>query len=119
MAETRRFGANGKSYCASCRRDYQKTRPRDQREARRRFKLKSKYGMSIDQFNAILASQDGVCAICHRSNWDHNGPSVDHDHVTGKVRGILCGPCNTGLGRFNDSIGLLSNATEYLKKYQG
>ncbi len=69
---------------------------------------------------AMWISQDGVCAICRRPETfitTGQGPcrlSVDHDHKTGKVRGLLCRDCNVGLGNFGDSGERLRNAAAYL-----
>jgi hypothetical protein len=66
------------------------------RDARRRYRLKYLYGLTMDEFDAMLAAQDFKCRICRSPDprakdgiWH-----VDHDHDTGAVRGILCGPCN-------------------------
>jgi hypothetical protein len=84
----------------------------------RRAMLKKTYGLSVEQFEAMLASQGNVCALCAEpfgiGKW--HGPHVDHDHGTGKVRGILHGRCNTGLGHFKDSPQLLYAACFYLQR---
>jgi hypothetical protein len=84
------------------------------------------YGISPEEFATLIAEQDGKCAICREPpNGKANGrarsghlPSlhVDHDHDTGKIRGLLCGPCNTGLGLFRDEPRLLLAAIKYLQK---
>lgn len=77
------------------------------------------YGMTQDQFNEMLESQGGACAICGSSEWlgtkDHV-PHVDHDHVTGKVRGLLCGDCNLMLGKAKDDPARLRAAADYLER---
>lgn len=81
-----------------------------------------KYGLMQADYEALLASQGGRCAICrtddaqiHTSKRGLKGAfHVDHDHRTGKVRGILCGPCNQGLGRFKDNPEALRRAAAYL-----
>lgn len=75
--------------------------------------LQRMYGMSLEEFNQRLQSQSGVCAICKREP----ATAVDHDHATGKVRSLLCGTCNTGLGHFKDDITLLEAAITYLKEH--
>jgi len=76
------------------------------------------------QFQALLQSQQGKCAICgvtegHRScRGDVCRLAVDHDHRAGKVRGLLCNNCNRGLGRFKDSIANLKAAVRYLEREQ-
>jgi hypothetical protein len=70
------------------------------------------YGISRDEFEQMLISQTGLCKICGR---ELGIPCLDHDHFTGKVRGILCLRCNQGLGHFDDSPLLLRKAIEYLE----
>jgi hypothetical protein len=77
----------------------------------RNYHLKRRYGIGVAEFDALLASQGGVCAICGTSDPQH----VDHDHACGNVRGILCFNCNGGLGQFKDSPDLLQNAIGYLR----
>ena len=76
------------------------------------YHLKRNHGISLKDFKKILKSQNGVCAICHTKS--HKNLYVDHNHKTGKIRGLLCQKCNFGLGQFNDSIILLNNAIKYL-----
>jgi len=57
----------------------------------------SKYGLAPGQFDRMVARQGGVCAMC-RGKFDRHGPVVDHDHETGRVRGLLCFACNRRLG---------------------
>lgn len=106
--------------------------PRLQREARlknpERFKgysLQRDYGMSVVDYNDLLKNQGGLCAVCgvpdgsERSN--NNGSkrlSVDHDHVTGAIRGLLCASCNQALGQMMDSSVLLRKAADYLDAHE-
>ena len=80
----------------------------------RQTRLKKNYGLSLEEYAALLAAQGGVCAICSREPEGRNFP-VDHDHRTNMVRGILCHPCNLGLGSFKESDHLLLSAIRYLK----
>lgn len=73
------------------------------------------YGMTVQQFHDLLESQGQACAICRTLDWGIKGPAVDH-HTTGVVRGILCGSCNNGLGRFKDDPARLRAAAEYLER---
>ena len=76
-----------------------------------------KYGITRAQYEALLAGQDGRCGICE----DQIGENlrVDHDHDTGKVRGLLCQNCNSGLGLFRENIRVMLNAIEYVTKHKG
>jgi hypothetical protein len=82
----------------------------------RRYQLKTKYGITEAEFDALLAEQGGGCAICGTTTPRGRGQRfhVDHCHETGKVRGILCSECNTGLGKFRDDPDLLRRALAYL-----
>ncbi len=84
-------------------------------EAQRRWYLKKKYGLSLEDFQIMFDIQGGVCAICGEAEVKQL-LSVDHDHKTDKVRGLLCHLCNTGLGYFRDRPDLLSKAQRYLKE---
>jgi hypothetical protein len=75
--------------------------------------FRRKFGITTAQRDALLAAQDG-CAICHTYNPTGKGWCVDHDHVTGKIRGILCAACNVGLGHFGDNRERLLAAAKYL-----
>jgi hypothetical protein len=71
--------------------------------ARRNSIIKSQYGLTPDQFDALLEAQDGKCALCHaedhgRSTVKASSWNIDHNHQTGAVRGLLCTSCNTALG---------------------
>jgi hypothetical protein len=76
------------------------------------------YGLTLEDYDAMLENQNGVCAICNKEETTKNkNLFVDHDHQTGKVRSLLCNNCNSGLGQFNDNVNLLESAVLYLKKY--
>lgn len=88
---------------------------------RHAWRLKNVYGISLEDYDRMLESQGGGCAICGGPpGKGRGGPlnffCVDHDHQTGRVRGLLCVDHNTGLGRFEDSLNLLLKAVEYLKR---
>lgn len=77
--------------------------------------LRRKYGLSIDQVEEMLLSQNSSCAIC--SEPLDKSAHIDHDHQTGAVRGILCGLCNQGLGQFRDNPQLCARAAAYLRRH--
>ena len=81
--------------------------------------LKKRYGITIEQYNEMLAEQNGCCAICEKPEANEIGGkttslAVDHDHTTGKIRALLCSNCNRGLGLFNDDAALLAKAQSYV-----
>lgn len=82
----------------------------------RKSHLKRKYGLSLEQYDAMLAAQGGVCAICHQPRPEERTLHVDHDHATGAIRGLLCFTCNNALGDFRDSSELFHAASEYLDR---
>ncbi len=80
---------------------------------------KTLYGITEETYQALLAAQDRRCAIC-RDPLNFDKPKqihTDHDHATGKVRGILCRFCNHAIGLLRDRIDLTQAATAYLIKY--
>ncbi len=75
--------------------------------------LNAKYGISIDEYNAMATKQNNRCAICLK---EPKVLYVDHCHKTGVIRGLLCNKCNLGLGRFDDDAELVQRAFKYLSK---
>ena len=80
--------------------------------------IKAKFGITVDVYDAMLVKQEGRCAICNTDQPDskHGLFSIDHCHTTGKIRGLLCQPCNRGLGQFRDSASSLAAAVAYLQQ---
>ena len=88
-------------------------------ERQRKTTMKRLYGIDGDQYRQMLADQDFCCAICKRHKDESTRElAVDHDHDTGKVRGLLCLKCNVGLGSFGDDIGRMKAATAYLEAHE-
>ena len=83
----------------------------------RKWRMQTTFGLSIEEYDALLQSQNNCCASCgvHMSTQKRN-LAVDHCHSTGKIRGLLCTNCNIGLGMFKDDVNLLQKAIEYLEK---
>jgi hypothetical protein len=111
------------SWCKRCKREARKAYRKANPEATklRDFKsdLKRHYGLTINDYNAMLEGQKHCCACCgqHSSNFKR-GLHVDHDHTTGLVRGLLCTECNPGIGYFQDSVERLEMAITYLTKFR-
>ena len=81
--------------------------------------LVKNYGITLEQYNAILQDQNECCAVCGRhASVFVKGLAVDHDHNTGQIRALLCSNCNTGLGNLGDDIEWVSKALQYLKNHQ-
>jgi hypothetical protein len=78
------------------------------------YKLKNRYGISTDEYDALWIEQLGLCAICGDKLPGYQG-QVDHCHLTGRVRGILCGPCNRGIGCLQDNPEIVDRASSYLR----
>lgn len=84
---------------------------------RRMYEAKRNYGLSEEEYDAMLVSQGGVCAICGTdSPIGKGGLHIDHDHVTGKVRGLLCQRCNIGVGFLGDSEEIITKTLGYLRR---
>jgi hypothetical protein len=88
-------------YCKDCR-----------REKGAATHLKRTYGITRFELDALIAAQGGLCAICQTKPAAH----VDHDHVTGKIRGVLCFTCNVALGQLKDDAALFRKAIDYLER---
>lgn len=103
-------------YCDPCaeeaRRDYLEGR---QQRQNRRTRIR-RYGISLEEYEARLKAQTGVCAICERECGTGQNLSVDHNHETGQVRGLLCRRCNTRLGALENTE-WMEKAMEYLKAH--
>ena len=91
---------------------------RDNPERIRERRLRNKYGIPLEEFDALLASQGGGCGICGKTEPGGfaNQWHVDHDHETGEVRGLLCMTCNTGCGMFGDDPECMEKAIAYLRR---
>jgi hypothetical protein len=129
------------SYCRLCtkqynssperkqyRKQYKKTHPEVDKTYQKKYrktpkgkeneknkKLKYHYGITLKEYDNILKSQNNKCAICKSENpGGQKSFHVDHNHLTNKIRGLLCSKCNHGIGLFNDNINVLTEAIKYL-----
>lgn len=80
----------------------------------RRHRLKKNFGLTIDQYSQLLEKQNRKCAVCKVFNNSQRHFPVDHDHVTGKVRGLLCPNCNMAIGMFKENKEIIKAALDYL-----
>lgn len=100
--------------CVGCRRENAaKYREKNKQSIRRKGRA-ARYKVSLDYIMDLYESQGKSCAICH-TPIDFDNSRIDHSHETGKVRGILCTSCNTGIGLLKDSPDVLESAAEYLR----
>lgn len=90
----------------------------------RNMNLKANYGITIEEYEELVKKQNGVCAACfspeiHKANHtDVITLAVDHDHDSGKTRGLLCMKCNRALGLLDDSADVIEALLEYRKKFK-
>lgn len=90
---------------------YNKTNP----DVQRKTQYKRKFGITLDDYDKMFDIQEGKCSICTKHQSELKKLlHVDHNHETGKIRGLLCGDCNLALGMFKDNETLLTNAIKYL-----
>jgi hypothetical protein len=104
--------------CYSCRSDYMNGIYKEQSyNTKRKHMLKRSYGISLEDYNEMFLKQEGCCAICNKHQSEiEDTLNVDHDHVTGKVRGLLCRKCNTGIGLLQDDFYILLSAAHYIQE---
>ncbi len=112
------------SWCKECNKAAKRRRAKTKtgREVNRNSSLMWLYGITFEEYEAMIKRQNGVCAICHSPETKANQYrvqrlAVDHNHETGKVRALLCQKCNGGLGCFDDDPAMLAEAIRYLLTY--
>lgn len=82
-----------------------------------KYNLERKFGLTQEAYNQLSEKQNGKCAVCFQVC--SRKLAVDHDHRTGRIRGLLCNKCNRGIGYLQDDEGILQNALEYLRSNSG
>ncbi len=100
--------------------EYRKSHRQIVRDIDRRKHIKKKFGISVEEYDALFLNQNGKCAICDqpettRQNGSERFLAVDHDHDTGQIRGLLCFGCNCAIGNFKDSPRILRKALDYVE----
>ena len=113
-----RYSGKTYPYCKVCTKSRNAKWSKDNKEKRGAIEHKSyvrrTYGIS---YEAMLVEQSGGCAICGLPD-DRTRLCVDHNHETGKVRGLLCNKCNRAVGLLNDSAGIAKALAEYLERHE-
>lgn len=119
LSEYRKEG-KGHSWCRICQNEYNKEWYHKNRERGLRWRkngnLKRTYGITLDEFETKLKEQNGVCAIC-KTKTEEKHLAVDHCHRSNKIRALLCGKCNRGIGMFKDDVVLMQKAIDYLNHW--
>lgn len=85
----------------------------------RRHHLKTRFGLTVEEYDRMWEVQDGRCAVCPRELESGYKTHVDHDHETGTVRGLLCMQCNTSLGKLKEDEEIVRNLLSYIQKHKG
>jgi hypothetical protein len=88
----------------------------ENRRRQREIQLRRRFGISTEKYEELLLKQSGVCAICKKLEELDRSLAVDHDHKTGRIRGLLCTKCNTAIGLLNEDPVVLVNAQKYLQE---
>lgn len=133
IEKNREYRGRNKEELARKARERRAANPEKYREADRerwerrayyskRYYLRYNYGITSEEYDAMLEAQGGVCAICKRpetgkhQSGNTKSLAVDHCHTTGKIRGLLCGDCNRAIGLFEDDVSRLGAAIAYLSR---
>lgn len=121
-----KMGRHGRcATCKACRvtknRAIRLTPEGSRRERDKQYR--TKFGITLDDYERMLSEQDGVCAICERPERAKRGDTlkhlaVDHCHATGVVRGLLCADCNTAIGKLLDDPSAMRRAAQYVEAHQ-
>ena len=107
--------------CKECHKRNRKDNYELYRDKQENWRLNHFYGIDKDEYNRMLEEQGGTCMICNKAGDIRKKDSrpialaVDHNHETGKIRGLLCLNCNSGIGKLGDSTDILRKAIEYLE----
>ena len=115
LLKRREYAADRENKIATVRR-WQSRNPLKVKQSQKSRNLWRWYRMTIEEFHAMFLRQGQVCAICKNDEpYGKRTWHVDHDHKTGKIRGILCSPCNLMLGHAKDNPETLRAASAYLR----
>jgi len=96
---------------------YQQRKSKTTFLSRKENRLKRNFGISLDEYNIMIYNQNNSCYICKTKFLKNSKVNVDHNHKTGKIRKLLCQPCNTSLGLLRENINILNSCISYLKEH--
>jgi hypothetical protein len=125
LAYAREYNVRNREAIAARKKKYMQDMSEEDRakhlETKRANSIMKRYGVTPDNYKAMLEAQGGTCALCPRTPEQerYNKLSIDHCHTTGKVRGLLCASCNHGLGKLGDSSEGLKRALDYIEGKNG
>lgn len=112
------------AWCKTCCSQYnkaykRKTVNKPTYEINRKRRLFTRFRITPEEYAKLEVQQSSLCAICGKPQISaYRTLDIDHDHITGQVRGLLCRNCNTALGQFKDSVPLLLKAADYLVRWK-
>ena len=123
LASGRKSYTKNKEVCDQRVKDYNTAHPDKRFETNRKWYLKNSYSITQEQYDEMWIEQMGLCAICHKDGKASAKKNVkfgdylhvDHDHVTHKIRNLLCFGCNSGLGKFYEDAKALRTAADYVE----
>jgi hypothetical protein len=110
------YAKNNREAYNKVSREWARKNPRKQNpKVTRKYRISTQYGLSVEDYEKLLESQKGLCAICEDRM---TVPCIDHDHASKKVRALLCRACNWGIGHLKDDPEVVRKALEYLSKHK-
>ena len=120
MDETRKFHPNGDSYCAVCKtirtKIARKNNPEKTKQYYKTANRRRNYNLEPEEYELLLEKSKNLCMICS-SPPSKKSLHIDHDHKTGKVRGLLCHGCNTALGLLKEDLSIMKKLIEYIERH--
>ncbi len=119
MDETRKFHPNGDSYCSACKElrnsESRKKYPDRAKQYYKTANRRRNYNLEPEEYELLLSKSNNLCMICS-SPPKTKSLHIDHDHKTGKVRGLLCHGCNTAIGLLKEDIEIMKKAIQYIQE---
>lgn len=116
LKQTKNLATNSKG--AEYARKFREKNPGKYKDYQRKYDLKKMYGINPEGYQTLLIAQNGVCAICSQKDSGGKRLSVDHNHATSKVRGLLCYKCNFAVGLLNDEVIRAKSLLDYLIRHE-
>lgn len=113
----RRWRQSHRAWYLARQKEYRKRMLAKDKNWDKRKAINASYGITLEKYYSMVEAQNHRCALCNRSCKSGRQLSIDHNHKTGKIRELLCGNCNVGLGNFQDDPEILQKAVAYLQKH--